>query len=275
MRFSSELRKFTTVLRRVHTSSGPVIYQSPLLMEIGVPHAFSTRIGGVSRGIFNSLNLGNPNGCAQQDSLENIAKNYELIQTAIDCQDRFRAQVHQVHGCGVIKDVTGEQFNIHDQADAIVSDDPQKIASVRTADCVPILLADRSGKRVAAIHAGWRGVAQGIVTETLKSFESSTHIFAAIGPAIGFDAFEVGPEVVDAITGRHGNHVPHRFTHDGKARIDLQCALVIELQNAGVPIQQIDRTDRCTFTHDDEFFSHRRDQGATGRMAAMIGVRDA
>ncbi|MBC7783998.1 MAG: peptidoglycan editing factor PgeF [Burkholderiales bacterium] len=261
-----------SLIQRVVSENGVVTYQSPTLAAVGVPHALSTRIGGISAGAFSSLNLGNPSGCPVQDSLANIAQNYELLQTAISCAGRTRAQVHQVHGCAVSVDRAGQSFDIHAQADAVVGDDPEKILSVRIADCVPILMADMSGRRVAAVHAGWRGVASGVVTAALKYFDNASRVHAAIGPAIGYEAFEVGEEVVRAVAARLGDDIPHRFLPDGKARIDLQGCLVRELVRGGVPIDQIDTTDRCTVTYAEEFFSHRRDNGITGRMAAMIGA---
>ena len=256
--------------------NGVVVYQSDLLAH--VPHGFSTRIGGVSAGPFAAMNLGNPNGCPQQDDLANIAENYRRLQGAIGCEGRSRAQVHQVHGCDVRQARASEAFDIHAKADAIISDDPQQLLSVRTADCVPVLLASIDGRFVAAVHAGWRGVVAGAVTTAARAMmqtyalDSPASLVAAIGPSIGFDAFEVGSEVLAEFHRVFGDHAQMREVPGGKGFVDLRRAISIELQRLGVPANQIDTTDRCTFTHANEFFSHRRENGVTGRMASVIGA---
>jgi polyphenol oxidase len=252
------------------TTAGVTFYRSTLLAH--VPHAFSTRLGGVSVGPFTSLNLGNPNGCPVQDDLANIAENYRRLQAAIGCEGRSRAQVHQVHGCDVLPAPAGEAFDVHAKADGLTSDDPAKLLSVRTADCVPVLLASRDGRCVAAVHAGWRGVVAGIAPAAARLLTerygvAPEGLIAAIGPSIGADAFEVGPEVVAAFDARYVRPLPA-----GKGLIDLRAVLADQLRAAGLGDDAVDTTDRCTVTHADEFFSHRRENGVTGRMASMIGA---
>jgi polyphenol oxidase len=296
------------VIERVELAGGIVVYQSPLLRAAGVPHAFSTRIGGVSTGPFASMNLGNPGGQAQQDHHENIAENYRRLQRAMGCEHRKRYFAHQVHGATVLAPgACPATDSIHGgieigHGDALVTDDASALLSVRVADCVPVLLATRDGGRVAAVHAGWRGVVQGAALAALSQLLSDSRsrsttrdgqtnatgevqkrgqtpifrdIFAAIGPSIGMDAFEVGAEVLEAFRGVFGAETPCRSspTDPRKAHIDLREALRTQLIQAGVPAEQIDATDRCTVRDADEFFSHRRENGLTGRMAAIIGVR--
>jgi YfiH family protein len=264
------------VLERVTFSNGVVAYVSPLLRGAGVPHAFSTRIGGVSDGPFASLNLGNPSGCPQQDESDNIAENYRRLHAAIGCGGRRRVFVHQVHGaCVVDPAIASATDTIHGgqeigRADAIVSDDASLILSVRTADCVPVLLASDNGCCVAAVHAGWRGVVANVVPAAVARFEDPRRVLATIGPSIGFDAFEVGAEVLAAFDGFPGHQAFVRRRDDGKGNVDLRRAIERQLQDVGVI--RIDSTDRCTVTHSDEFFSHRREAGVTGRMAALIGA---
>jgi hypothetical protein len=246
-----------------------------------VPHAFSTRIGGVSAGPFESLNLGNPSDHSEQDSTDNIAENYRRLTRSIGCEDRTRCFVHQVHGDQVIRAEAGGQVEHGRCADAIVSDDPAKLLSIRTADCVPILLATDDGRRVAAVHAGWRGVVAEIVPRAIEALHDlsgfvQAPLLAAIGPCIGFDAFEVGPEVLTEFDAAFGFDVASSFTSrtpGGKGHIDLRRAIESQLVRSGIARDAIDITDRCTLTHSDEFFSHRRDRGLTGRMAALIGAR--
>ena len=209
------------MLQRQTSADGIVFYASPLLLKVGVPHAFSTRIGGISGPPFDSMNLGNPNGCAVQDDYENVWANYRRLQAAAGCGGRELCRVHQVHGAGVVRARAGQPFDTSARADAIVGDDPGRVLSVRVADCVPVLLATDDGRAVAAVHAGWRGVIAGVVTATMDELldvwgSTRNHaagatrpaVFAAIGPCIGGEAFEVGPEVLAECTplkgGEHG-----------------------------------------------------------------------
>lgn len=258
--------------RRI-SASGVVFYVSPKLERAGVRHAFSTRIGGVSQGVFDSLNLGNPSGCEQQDDVHRIERNYERLYEAIGFTGDERCRVHQVHGARVVRVRCGERFESGQKADAIVSDDPARIAAVRTADCVPVLVAAGDGAVVAAIHAGWRGVIGGIVPETIKRMregKAGSDLVAAIGPSIGFDAFEVGPEVLDAFAAAFGPDAPIRRRDDQKGHVDLRQSIRLQLRGCGIADERIDVSDRCTFRDAQEFFSHRRERGVTGRMAAII-----
>ncbi len=184
------------MLQRRTASNGVVFYASPLLERAGVPHAFSTRHGGISPAPFDSMNLGNPNGCDIQDDYERIWENYRLLQSAAGCGGRELCRVHQVHSAGVVRATSGALFDVHQKADAIVSEDPARVVSVRVADCVPVLVSSADGRIVAAVHAGWRGVVAGVVLSALKEMSTGSdvaefEVIAAIGPSIGADAFEV------------------------------------------------------------------------------------
>jgi len=277
------------VLERRIASAGFGYYASPLLARIGVPHAFSTRMGGTSPPPFDSFNLGNPSGCELQDDYASIYHHFDQLQSAVGCGDRKRLWVHQVHGGNVICVRPGDGFESGPKADALVSDDPARTLSVRVADCVPVLLSSGDGRIVAAIHSGWRGVIAGVVPNALEvlralspalaagSFADAKDkcsavnggLTAAIGPSIGFDAFEVGSEVVEQFERKFDSSLVRR-RDDGKGHVDLRGAIFRQLLDAGIPPHRIDTTDRCTFTDADEFFSHRRDKGVTGRMAAII-----
>jgi YfiH family protein len=158
-----------------------------------------------------------------------------------------------------------------------VSDDPTRSIAVRVADCVPILLATRDGNTVAAVHAGWRGTVAGVLPKTVREMGATAapgEIVAAIGPCISFEAFEVGGDVLDEFARVFGPSAPMRRRDDGKGFVDLRECLRRQLIGAGLNDDQIDTTDRCTFRDKDEFFSHRRDHGITGRMAAIIAPRN-
>jgi YfiH family protein len=252
--------------------NGVVYYASPLLESRGIPHAFSTRIGGVSAEPFRSLNLGNPNGCAVQDNYERVWQNYRRLEAAAGCPGRELCRVHQVHGAAVVRAGRDQPFDTSARADAIVTDDPARVASVRVADCVPVLLATGDGRTVAAVHAGWRGVIAGTALAALKAMgaDGSAGVVAAIGPCIGGDAFEVGPEVVEEFFLVFGDEAPLVRRVGEKGYIDLRQAVRLQLLRAGLSPGHVDVSDRCTHRDAGEFFSHRRDNGVTGRMAAII-----
>jgi hypothetical protein len=257
-----------------------VWYESELLAQRGVPHAFSTRLGGVSSGPFESLNLGNPNEPVR-DPAENIATNYALLQGAIGCRGRRRAWGYQMHGAGVLRvgaldGANTPDFECGQAGDALVSTDAQWLLAVRTADCVPILLASDDGSAVAAVHAGWRGVIAQVIEAAVRSLTSggleTAKLVAAIGPCIGIEAMEVGPEVVALFDQAFAGEPPLRRHNNGKGHVDLREACRRQLCQAGLPQQRIEVSDRCTYRDEAEFFSHRRCAGVTGRMAAMIGA---
>jgi YfiH family protein len=265
------------VLQRVRADNGVVFYQSPLLQSAGVKHGFSTRIGGVSVGPFASLNLGNPSGDVR-DPWENVLENHRRLFQAIGITPRQRLSCHQVHGTTVQVFRGGDWPEPQPQGDAIITDDPTVVATVRVADCVPVLLSSRDGRLVAAVHAGWRGVVAGVLPEAVEAMvrlgTDPRDIFAAIGPSIGLGAFEVGPEVVAEFVAVFPEPALVHGLPGGKSRLDLRAALVSSLRRCGVPETQVDTTDRCTFRDADEFFSHRRERGITGRMSAVIAARD-
>jgi YfiH family protein len=259
------------VLERFDHPSGVRIYISPLLRAAGVPHAFSTRIGGASKAPFHSLNLGNPAGTAVQDPSDNVHENYRRLQAAIGCEKRQRAWVHQVHG-GEVARCDGA-FESGRKADALVGDDPDRLLAVRVADCVPILLSTRDGRCVAAVHAGWRGIIAGVLPTTARAMQvdPARELLAAIGPCISAEEFEVGPEVLVEFRRVFGDAAPLSESRNGKGRVDLREAARRQLLALGVPEDHVDTTDRCTVRDADEFYSHRRERGITGRMAAVIG----
>ncbi|MEI6234895.1 MAG: peptidoglycan editing factor PgeF [Planctomycetota bacterium] len=268
-------------LERVSHSNGPVYFVSPRLREIGVPHAFSTRLGGLSPAPFDSLNLGNPAGDIRDDR-ERILDNYRLLEDSAGFAGRERCWLHQIHSAVVARVGSKSPHDNSSQGDALVTSDPAFALSVRVADCCPVLLASNDGKRVAAIHSGWRGTvgdATGVaLTELMKSDANGLsvapkNIVAAIGPCIGFDAFEIGAEVLDEFERMLGADAPIRRRADEKGYADIRESIRIMLLRAGVPEQNIDTTDRCTHRDAAEFYSHRRENGVTGRMAAIIAVK--
>jgi polyphenol oxidase len=260
------------MLFRTLADNQALIYRSTLLEQAGVPHAFSTRIGGVSAAPFDSLNFGNPADCATPDPGERIAANYQLLLVAAGCRGRRLCEIHQVHGSSVAHIDDPVCHNQLEKADAIVTSNPACVCAIRTADCAPILLASTDGRHVAAVHAGWRGVVNDVLPRAIDALRERTDVplLAAIGPCISADAFEVGPEVLAEFERRFGGSAPIRQRGDGKGHADIRDALRLQLLECGIPVDRIDLSDRCTVRHADEFFSHRRDHGMTGRMASVI-----
>ena len=257
----------------------PLLLYSPLLKEVGVPHAFSTRIGGVSRGVFSSLNFGNPGDIAPsaRDCKANIVANQQLVLAEIDAVGREVVEVHQVHGADILtlsRGTPAHRCTETTKADALVAADAARMLSVRVADCVPVLLASRDGHFVGAVHAGWRGVIAGVAARAVEAMRQmgAANIFAAIGPCITAPSFEIGPEVVAAFRIAFGPQTPHVAQRpDGKGNADMKNALREQLSRAGVG--NIDILPHCTVGDATLFFSHRRDRGVTGRMMAIIGPR--
>jgi polyphenol oxidase len=266
----------------------PELLSSKVLTSIGVPHAFSTRRGGVSRGMFESLNFGNPGDLApaERDPPANIARNWELLAMALDarcaanCRSRTIMQVHQVHGATVDviqRDRTSaEREGADPKADAIVTNDPRVLAAVRVADCAPVLLASADGSIVASVHAGWRGVVGGAATAALNEMRSlgASEVVACIGPCISVEAFEVGEEVAaefERAFPADANKVIRRRT-GMKPHVDIKRALTLQLMQAGVAT--VETLPICTAAESGPSgacFSHRGHAGRTGRMVGVIG----
>jgi YfiH family protein len=276
------------MLERVEHSNGVVTYQSPLLCGAGVPHGFSTRIGGFSKAPFDALNLGNPSGCEQQDTQPNLVENYKALQEAIGAAGMLRAWVHQVHGRMVelvehepeneygetLEAEIRDRFSGQTQADAIVTGEPNVLLTIRVADCVPVLLASEDGRMVGAAHAGWRGIVGPVIAKTVRTLHeegaSPEKLVAAIGPCISVEHFEVGEEVAAEFM-QQDLAMAVKPQPGKKPHLDLQLAVKVQLERAGVT--RIDTHNLCTFRDATEFYSHRRDNGVTGRMAAVIACR--
>lgn len=159
------------------------------------------------------------------------------------------------------------------EADIAVTDDPAGAVSVRTADCVPILLADRRTGAVAAIHAGWKGTAAGAAIVAVRALTSRygsnpQDVIAAVGPSIGPCCYEVGPDLVSHFSSHPQASV--WFTRDAKPRLDLWGATRDQLASEGVPLPQIHVCGLCTFDHPAVFHSYRRDGRNAGRLVAAI-----
>lgn len=238
----------------------------PLLFNsFNIVAAQSTRMGGVSKAPYSSLNLGK----STNDSPENIIQNRQLFFNSINVPLDRIALSKQVHGSSVL--VVNEP-GITEGYDAMITNSKNVFLAVSVADCTPILIYDKKNEVVAAIHAGWRGTVAGIVQKTLEVMKthfnsSGKNCFAFIGACIGYDSFEVGEEVA--------NEFEAEFKRSGsneKHLVDLKEANKAQLQNFGIPSSNIEISGLCTVKNNDLLFSHRYENGITGRMMAVIGI---
>lgn len=220
----------------------------------------TTRQGGVSTGVFSSLNMGAHVG----DKPECVAQNRAIVQQQVSVPIAY---LNQTHSTRVVQ-ATDALVQLLD-ADAVVDNTGKAACGVMTADCLPVLFCDRAGSVVAAAHAGWRGLAGGVLQNTIAAMNvPPVEIMAYLGPAIGADAFEVGQDVWNAFVAK--NPVAEQaFKSLGKGKYLADIYLLARqiLQHEGV--SQISGGEHCTVLERDTFFSYRRD-GQTGRMLSVI-----
>ena len=223
----------------------------------------TTRAGGVSAGDYASMNLGASSG----DEEENVARNRRIVRTHLAADPVYLAQVHG----NEVADLDLPREAGRPRADAAVTGRPGNVAVVLTADCMPVFLADRAGRRAAVAHAGWRGLSCGVLENALRSLQAAPHeVVAWMGPAIGPDAFEVGPEVKEAFEREDaGAGDAFRSHRPGKFMADLYALARRRLARAGV--REVHGGGFCTFNETDRFFSYRRVQ-RSGRMGAFIWI---
>lgn len=229
--------------------------------------AESTRHGGLSPAPFTSLNL----GINTLDTEINITENRRRFFSAIGAASYAFASSHQVHGTEILCTTEPGRF---DGYDSLITNQPGLLVGVTVADCVPILLYDHVNKAVAAIHAGWRGTVGGIVAKALTAMQqrfgtSAKHCYAYVGTCIDECSFEVGPDVAEQFTAAFKRADPR----SGKSLVDLKSANRQSLIDFGIPFAQISVSPFSTVLNNEDYFSYRAEQGQTGRMLAVIGIR--
>jgi polyphenol oxidase len=237
-------------------------------------HAFtSLRFGmGVSKAPFDQFNLGNRNN-EQGDDPRAVEKNRELL-TQVFALPNKPHWLRQVHGIDVLRFeaapyLTGDLLRDEPVADASTTTQKNIVLSVLSADCLPVLFCNETGTEVAAAHAGWRGLASGVLENTVRAMHGKPeHIMAWLGPAAGPGAYEIGTEVRDAFV-QYDKHADAAFvsTRENHWRVDLYHLARMRLQSMGV--EKIFGGERCSISEPENFFSHRRDK-VTGRMASII-----
>ncbi|TVQ31168.1 MAG: peptidoglycan editing factor PgeF [Wenzhouxiangella sp.] len=228
----------------------------------GVGAVQTTRRGGISQRCWTSFNLGLHCG----DDPEAVAENRRRLAMHLPAAPRWIRQVHGSHLVGP------EQWQPDIEADAAWTDRPGQVLAILTADCLPILLASRHDRLVAAIHAGWRGLAAGIIARAVDALPAEpASLQAWIGPGISADHYEVGAEVRDVMVARHPE-LAMAFARNaaGRFQADLKAVARWQLRASGVGL--VLDSGLCTATDSERFFSYRRDQGRTGRQATLVWI---
>ena len=246
---------------------------------IAARHAFTTRFGGVSEGIFSSLNLGSNRGDDPAAVRENYRRVCALMGVGID----EAAVTKQVHGA-VVRTVT--EKDRHVCMSAVPYEADGLVTAVRglplmcfTADCVPALLCDGGAGVIAAVHCGWRSSVGDILKNAVEAMcalgARKEKICCALGPAIGACCFETDDDVPDAVTAWLGGDTEGLFTRraDGKTLVDLRAANRRRLLQLGLREENIDVSEECTFCSHDKYWSHRYTRGQRGSQAAVIVLR--
>jgi len=225
---------------------------------------FTTRDGGVSHSPFGSNNLGDHVGDLPTSVLENRARlSRQLPNPPVWLTQTHSTIVHQITSIQPIPVI---------HADASMTQNKKNICCVMTADCLPILITNRQGTQVAAVHAGWRGLADGIIEKTVALFEQDpTELLIWLGPAIGPNQFEVGSDVYTTFLEKNPLHRNSFKTYNQKYLANIYQLARNELSLLGVT--QIYGGQYCTVEQESLFFSYRRD-GQTGRMASLIWLED-
>ena len=245
-----------------------MMIQANTLAVTGIRHAFFTREGGVSRGLYSSLN----GGVGSHDSADHVTENRARMAAALAVKPDCLLTAYQIHSPNVAVAEAPWPIAGRPRADAIVTRIPGLAVGVSTADCGPILLADPQARVVGAAHAGWRGALAGVAEATIAAMErlgaARDHIRAALGPMIRQGNYEVGPDLIARFAAEDPGS--DRFfrpaERNGHAQFDLGGYIASRLARAG--IRQIEDIELCTYADPARFFSFRR---STHRAEADYG----
>ncbi len=269
---------------RLKNNGGLIWVEADALSEMpDIVHAFSTRHGGRSAFPYQSLNL----GLHTRDDIMNVRANRDRFVTNFGISPAEVVSLHFIHSNKVLKvgaQDGGKGFHSASDAlgdaDGMITNVPRRALFVTYADCVPVLFYDPVNRAIGACHAGWRGTVAGIAMETVKAMQAAygsdpADILVAVGPAIDPDHFEVGQDVVEAVSAHAVK--PERLLmprKNGRFLFNIWQANIDQLRSVGVTAEHITLVDLSTFARDDLFFSHRRRFGGeVGRQAAFIMLR--
>jgi len=223
----------------------------------------TTRFGGVSKGTYQSLNLATHVG----DDDKDVHDNRQLLREALDLPSE-PIWLDQVHGLNIIELTGSSAFATSPMADGAYTKQQKTVCAVLTADCLPLFLTDKQGSQVAIIHAGWRGLANGIIERGVENMQSArSDIVAWAGPCIGPEEFEIGSDVKQQIG---GSHSAYRASNNP----DKYYANLYQLSRerlASVGVKHFSHSEQCTYQNNQDFFSYRR-SGQCGRIASLIWI---
>lgn len=268
-------------------SKAPYIGILPFEGKEHVVSGFSTRLGGVSSGIYESMNLASSRG----DDPENVRRNFELIGRSLSVSPEQMVYAHQTHTANVMR-VTREYCGMgiirersFSDVDALVTDEPGVCLVTGHADCIPLFFIDEKRRAIGLAHAGWRGTVNDIAGNLIRMMEAEfgtdpKDIEAFIGPGICRDHYEVGEDVAGEFLNRYEGPARDQVlsekqpgTGERKYLLDLHMANFHNMNAAGMSAENIYLTDLCTFCNPELFFSHRYTKGQRGGMCAFLMLR--
>jgi YfiH family protein len=236
-------------------------------------HGVFTRHGGVSKGHFATLNVGHTVG----DDPVSVQENHRRVYAALGIRPDDVVTTRQVHGDRVAVAQKGDGGCVFVETDALLSDVPGLVLLLRFADCVPVFFYAPKREAIGLAHAGWQGTLKGIASKTAQVFMAAFRcqpedVQVGIGPSIGPCCFQVGPEIVERVRAEDGpaDELLSHVQPDGRAHLDLWRMNVLQLQSAG--LWNIEVAKLCTCCEVGSFYSHRCEDGHTGRFAAVIGL---
>ncbi|MEZ4357042.1 MAG: peptidoglycan editing factor PgeF [Eubacteriales bacterium] len=258
--------------------NGVKIFQSTLFKQTGlVKHVFTGRKGGVSSGSFDSLNF----SFKRENNHDNVLSNYNILADLLDLDTQSFVLVNGDHTSRVVyvdEDVKGmgiSRENLMSVSDGMTTDKQDLVLTSTHADCVPVYFLDPTKPAISITHAGWRGTYAHIVLKTIdmmqeKYASNPEDILVAVGPCIGKCCFKVGADVADMFKNEFGEDVIS--LKEGNKYVDLISCIVDDLIDFGILEEHINVANMCTCCKEEDFFSHRRDNGITGTMLAAISL---
>lgn len=249
------------------------------LEKSGIVNAcFSTRTGGVSEGVYESLNVSYTRG----DSVENVSENLKRLGHAAGFESRNIVCGKQIHKTNILRVGKNDRGHVFFGYDGYVTDEPEVVLCTFHADCVPLYFLDTKKRVIALSHAGWRGTAAGIACVTVHKMMSEygcdpKDIIAAIGPSIGKCCFQVDEPVKKEFLKKYdfsNDFISDDENENEHYKIDLWAINKRIMEKAGIPEENIEVTDLCTKCHPELFYSHRKMGDKRGSMAAYLMLKE-
>jgi YfiH family protein len=255
-----------------HSANGLRYFTFNSFPDGSLAHAIFARTGGLSPQPWASLNMSISTGDSAENARANRWRAFEALELPVDSM----ADVWQIHGTETIRADEPRSNRPPTKADGLITDRYSVTLFQRFADCVPIFLYDPSHRALGMVHSGWRGTVERAAASPVKAMVEAygshpADLIAGIGPSIGPDHYEVGPEVVEAVQQAFEDADELLITHNTKTHFNLWAANARVLREAGV--EQIEVAELCTACHHDLFFSHRAEAGKTGRFGAVLALR--